>query len=299
MSVQLPDGTKGVIHVFPGSDAHELATAFCAKHKLEDPKLKQVVERHIVENMKNLKQTASKPSSRPPPPPPASDAVERGGPSGHHQEPPHTPPPPQSAPQSGTVASAGGDGTHGDARALPPAKEAVSQPMPESAGRSSTAQSGHAGEGSSSVSLADVQKENEQLRHDVQSMRRAAADELARVVAAMERDKEAAVAAAAEAANESREAEIAELHAANARIATCAAAASSLRALACLDLVLISSLRALACLDLVLISSLRALACLDLVLISSLRAPPSLARPCMPTLSPRPRSPRSPGPPSR
>ena len=55
MSVQLPAGQKGVIHVFPGSDPHELAEAFCLKHELADPKLRQVVERHIIENMNQLK----------------------------------------------------------------------------------------------------------------------------------------------------------------------------------------------------------------------------------------------------
>ena len=40
MSVQLPDGQKGNIHVFPGSDARELAEAFCEKHNLRDPKVR-------------------------------------------------------------------------------------------------------------------------------------------------------------------------------------------------------------------------------------------------------------------
>lgn len=45
MSVQLPpsdeypDGQKGTIHVFPGSDPKELAEAFCYKHQLTDPKV--------------------------------------------------------------------------------------------------------------------------------------------------------------------------------------------------------------------------------------------------------------------
>ena len=45
MSVQLPDGQKGVIHVFPGSDPRELAEQFCEKHNLRDPRLRRVVER--------------------------------------------------------------------------------------------------------------------------------------------------------------------------------------------------------------------------------------------------------------
>ena len=40
MSVQLPDGQKGVIHVFPGSDPKELAEQFCDKHSLTDPKVR-------------------------------------------------------------------------------------------------------------------------------------------------------------------------------------------------------------------------------------------------------------------
>eukprot|EP00966_Prymnesium_polylepis_P048754 1128620-Prymnesium_polylepis.1 len=54
MSVQLPDGRKGAIHVFPGSDPAELAQQFCKKHGLSDPKLLRVVERHIVDNIRNL-----------------------------------------------------------------------------------------------------------------------------------------------------------------------------------------------------------------------------------------------------
>ena len=40
MSVQLPDGQKGTIHVFPGSDPKELAEQFCDKHHLDDPKVR-------------------------------------------------------------------------------------------------------------------------------------------------------------------------------------------------------------------------------------------------------------------
>ncbi len=42
MSVQLPDGQRGTIHVFPGSDPHALAEEFCTKHNLTDPKLLMV-----------------------------------------------------------------------------------------------------------------------------------------------------------------------------------------------------------------------------------------------------------------
>jgi len=62
MSVQLPAGQKGVIHVFPGSDPHGLAEAFCNKHDLHDAKLRQVVERHIIENMAQLKRNPAKSS---------------------------------------------------------------------------------------------------------------------------------------------------------------------------------------------------------------------------------------------
>ena len=60
---QLPDGQKGVIHVFPGSDPRELAEAVCAKHDLDDPKLRQVVERHITENMRALRSSQPAKSS--------------------------------------------------------------------------------------------------------------------------------------------------------------------------------------------------------------------------------------------
>ena len=64
LSVQLPDGQKGSIHVFPGSDPRELAEQFCEKHTLSDPKLLRVVERHIVDNMRHLsKPNRSSPST--------------------------------------------------------------------------------------------------------------------------------------------------------------------------------------------------------------------------------------------
>ena len=58
MLVQLPGGQKGVIHVFPGSNPRELAEAFCNKHELHDLKLHALVERHIADNMNQLKQQA-------------------------------------------------------------------------------------------------------------------------------------------------------------------------------------------------------------------------------------------------
>lgn len=56
MSVQIPDGRKGTIHVFPGDDPKDLATNFCTKYELKDPKLQRLVERHITDSMKNLPQ---------------------------------------------------------------------------------------------------------------------------------------------------------------------------------------------------------------------------------------------------
>lgn len=56
MSVQIPDGRKGTIHVFPGDDPRDLATNFCTKYELKDPKLQRLVERHITDSMKNLPQ---------------------------------------------------------------------------------------------------------------------------------------------------------------------------------------------------------------------------------------------------
>ena len=56
MQVQLPDGQKGTIHVFPGSDPRQLAREFCASHGLTDPKLRTVVERHIASNLASLPQ---------------------------------------------------------------------------------------------------------------------------------------------------------------------------------------------------------------------------------------------------
>ena len=59
MSVQIPDGRKGTIHVFPGDDPRDLATNFCTKYELKDPKLQRLVERHITDSMKNLPQARS------------------------------------------------------------------------------------------------------------------------------------------------------------------------------------------------------------------------------------------------
>ena len=59
MSVQIPDGRKGTIHVFPGDDPRDLATNFCTKYELKDPKLQRLVERHILDSMKNLPQARS------------------------------------------------------------------------------------------------------------------------------------------------------------------------------------------------------------------------------------------------
>ena len=72
LSVQLPDGQKGTIHVFPGSDPKELAEQFCEKHELKDPKLRRVVERHITENMRALPSPAS---TKPAPPTSATSAA--------------------------------------------------------------------------------------------------------------------------------------------------------------------------------------------------------------------------------
>ena len=62
MSVQIPDGRKGTIHVFPGDDPKDLATNFCTKYELTDPKLQRLVERHITDSMKNLPQASERPS---------------------------------------------------------------------------------------------------------------------------------------------------------------------------------------------------------------------------------------------
>ena len=59
MSVQIPDGRKGTIHVFPGDDPRDLATNFCTKYELKDPKLQRLVERHITDSMKNMPQARS------------------------------------------------------------------------------------------------------------------------------------------------------------------------------------------------------------------------------------------------
>ena len=56
MSVQIPDGRKGTIHVFPGDNPKDLASQFCKKYELRDPKLQRLVERHITESMRNLPQ---------------------------------------------------------------------------------------------------------------------------------------------------------------------------------------------------------------------------------------------------
>ena len=61
MSVQIPDGRKGTIHVFPNDDPKDLATNFCTKYELTDPKLQRLVERHITDSMKNLPQASAHP----------------------------------------------------------------------------------------------------------------------------------------------------------------------------------------------------------------------------------------------
>ena len=76
LSVQLPDGQKGVIHVYPGSDARELAEQFCEKYQLSDQKLRRVVERHIAENMKSLPNSSAAVAKTPPVPPPPSKSAE-------------------------------------------------------------------------------------------------------------------------------------------------------------------------------------------------------------------------------
>ena len=63
MSVQIPDGRKGTIHVFPGDDPKDLASNFCTKYELTDPKLQRLVERHITDSMKNLPQASASRSS--------------------------------------------------------------------------------------------------------------------------------------------------------------------------------------------------------------------------------------------
>ena len=64
MSVQIPDGRKGTIHVFPNDDPKDLATNFCTKYELTDPKLQRLVERHITDSMKNLPQASALPLAR-------------------------------------------------------------------------------------------------------------------------------------------------------------------------------------------------------------------------------------------
>ncbi len=51
MSIRLPDGDEGVIHIFEGDDPHELAEAFCGKYGLEGTQLVGVIEERIAENM--------------------------------------------------------------------------------------------------------------------------------------------------------------------------------------------------------------------------------------------------------
>ena len=51
MSIRLPDGDEGVIHIFEGDDPHELAEAFCAKYGLEGTQLVAVIEERIAENV--------------------------------------------------------------------------------------------------------------------------------------------------------------------------------------------------------------------------------------------------------
>ena len=120
MSVQLPpteghpEGQKGTIHVFPGSDPKELAEAFCEKHKLTDPKLRRVVERHINDNIRALpsikaaqeqaKGGGGVKTPPPPPLPPSSISSARQGSSlsdvPHATGVPLPPMPPQHSPRS-------------------------------------------------------------------------------------------------------------------------------------------------------------------------------------------------------
>jgi hypothetical protein len=112
LSVQLPDGQKGSIHVFPGSDPRELAEQFCEKHALSDPKLLRVVERHIVENMRHLSTNQHTP--------PSSAASEpRGG--GDSRLPPPQPPPPLS--NGGGLAAAASSSSAGCPSGLVRARE--------------------------------------------------------------------------------------------------------------------------------------------------------------------------------
>ena len=62
MSVQIPDGRKGTIHVFPGDNPRDLAESFCTRYDLTDPKLQRLVERHIADSMRNLPQVAPRTS---------------------------------------------------------------------------------------------------------------------------------------------------------------------------------------------------------------------------------------------
>lgn len=156
MSVQLPDGTKGIIHVFPGSDAHVLAEAFCQKHDLHEPKLLKVVERHILTNMAALKSGGGKaPSSKPPPPttePPPP--IASGRPVGGRPPPPSNPrevtEPPRSAPGAHARASSSTD------RASPAPK-----PPPSN---------GHSGSSKQPVAAAGDAAETPALQAEVQRL---------------------------------------------------------------------------------------------------------------------------------
>jgi len=52
MSVRIPDGREGTIHVFPDDEPRELAVKFCKKYGILERA--QIVERHIADNMKAL-----------------------------------------------------------------------------------------------------------------------------------------------------------------------------------------------------------------------------------------------------
>lgn len=123
MSVQLPDGQKGTIHVFPGSDPAELAEQFCAKHGLSDAKIRSVVKKHIVDNMRNLPPPkAGAPSGRAAQStPPAARAGGGGG----------SAPGAERAERAGAPAAAGAP--MADAPSTPPGRRAGAPPEPPSA----------------------------------------------------------------------------------------------------------------------------------------------------------------------
>mmetsp|Transcript_33307 Transcript_33307/g.55055 ORF Transcript_33307/g.55055 Transcript_33307/m.55055 type:complete len:418 (-) Transcript_33307:404-1657(-) len=87
MSVQIPDGRKGTIHVFPDDDPRELAEKFCKKYGLTESKMMKLVERHITENVLALN-PRSEPTNAAMPP-----RVSKGADTARLPMPPSTPPP--------------------------------------------------------------------------------------------------------------------------------------------------------------------------------------------------------------